>query len=143
MNTLQFVLLPYDMPLWNLDVHCTVKNSQPLDPMRDRNSSAATETWPRAGRPGLNSRQGKWWGFSLFATAPRPAPGPTQPLIQGAPRTPTPGTKPSTHLHPVPRPRRHGATPLLPQYVPTAWRPARNRNLIFPFQYHGFKIPPL
>jgi len=35
----------------------------------------------RAEQPGFNSRQGQWWFFFLFATAPMPALGPTQPHV--------------------------------------------------------------
>jgi hypothetical protein len=43
------------------------------------------------GRPGLDSRQGKQ--IFLFSTASRPPAGPTQPLIQWAPRAVFPGVK--------------------------------------------------
>jgi hypothetical protein len=48
-----------------------------------RDSSVSIVTMLRAERPGFGSRQ--WQGFLLFATASRPAPGPTQPPMQWAP----------------------------------------------------------
>jgi len=42
-------------------------------------SSVSIDTRPRDGRPGFNSRQGQRWNF---ATASRPAMGPTQVAIQ-------------------------------------------------------------
>jgi hypothetical protein len=42
-------------------------------------------TWQRAGRSGFNSRQGQERDFFLFATASRPALGPTRPPTQWVP----------------------------------------------------------
>jgi hypothetical protein len=54
-------------------------------------SSVSIVTRLRNGRPAFDSRQGQ--GFSFFATASRPALGPTQTLIQWVPRAISPGVK--------------------------------------------------
>jgi hypothetical protein len=64
--------------------------------------------------------------FFLFATAPRPASGPTQPPIHRVPGNPTlevsgRDVKLITHLHLVPRLSIRGAIPQLPQYVLMMW----------------------
>jgi hypothetical protein len=47
-----------------------------------RGSSVGIVTRLRAGRPGLESLQGQSWDIFLFATAFRPALGPTKPPTQ-------------------------------------------------------------
>jgi len=51
--------------------------------------------------------------FFLFATASRPALGPTQPLIQWVPGAVSRGVKLTTHLHLEPRLKTRGALPPL------------------------------
>jgi hypothetical protein len=63
----------------------------------------------------------KGLGNFLFTTASRPALEPAKPPIQWVPGALPQGVKLTTHLHLVPKSRKHGAMPLLPKYAFVAW----------------------
>jgi hypothetical protein len=73
----------------------------------------------------------------LFATASRPAVGPTQPSLQWVPgggeghyplEVKRPGVKLTTHVHLMPRLRMRGSIPSFLQYVFTALHLVKHRD---------------
>jgi hypothetical protein len=131
-------LLGYDLFLFIIFTSTDSDNS--------RVSSFSTGTTQRSGRLRFNSRQGQWRDsfFLVFATAFRPALGPTRARIKWIPEALTlgksgRGVKLITHLHLLPRLMCGGIFPL-PQYVSMAWCLVKHRDN-FKFYFYRFQLP--